>query len=66
VILVTLPFGGPGGQKDRPAIVLSTDVYHEEWDEVLVVALTSQAPRKLRATDYELQDWQAGGLHYPS
>jgi mRNA-degrading endonuclease toxin of MazEF toxin-antitoxin module len=65
-VLVPFRFSGPAGEKDRPAIVLSTDTYHDEWDELLVVALTSRVPRKRRPTDYELQDWQAAGLHGPS
>jgi mRNA-degrading endonuclease toxin of MazEF toxin-antitoxin module len=44
VVLVKFPFSGPAGQKNRPAVVLSTDAYHDDWDELLVVALTSQIP----------------------
>jgi len=44
--LVQVPFLSSGlqGQKVRPAVVLSTDDY-EEWDELLVVAVTSQRPQ---------------------
>jgi mRNA interferase MazF len=66
VVLVTFPYSGPGGNKDRPAVVLATDGYHDDWDELLVVGLTSRPPKAIRVTDYELQDWQAAGLHQPS
>jgi mRNA-degrading endonuclease toxin of MazEF toxin-antitoxin module len=66
VVLVPLRYSGPVGQKDRPAVVLSTDPYHDEWDELLVVAVTSRPPRKRRPTDCDLQDWQVAGLHQPS
>jgi mRNA interferase MazF len=66
VVLVQFPFSGPAGQKARPALVLSTDLYHDDWDEVLVVAITSQMPRTARPTDCPVQDWQTAGLHQPS
>ena len=66
VVLVTFPFSGPGGSKDRPAVVLSTDPFHDDWDELLVVSLTSRPPKTSRLTDYELQEWQAAGLHQQS
>jgi mRNA interferase MazF len=66
VVLVQFPFSGPSGKKDRPAVVVSTGAYHDEWDELLVVAITSRPPRTTRATDYALLDWKAPGLHQPS
>ncbi len=66
VVLVCFPFSDASGQKERPAIVLSADTYHEEWNEILVVAITSRPPRTLRPTDYALQDWQSAGLSQPS
>jgi len=66
VVLVQFPFSGPGGKKDRPAVVVSTDTYQEDWDEVLVAAITSRPPRTTRTTDCALQDWKTAGLHQPS
>ncbi|MFA0756128.1 MAG: hypothetical protein BDTLLHRC_000619 [Candidatus Fervidibacter sp.] len=62
VVLVSFPFSDASGQKERPAIVLSTDDYHEEWNEIIVVAVTSRQPKTLRKTDCELKDWHAAGL----
>ena len=62
VVLVSFPFSNASGQKERPAVVLSTDDYHEEWNEVIVVAITSRQPKTLRKTDCELKDWHAAGL----
>jgi mRNA interferase MazF len=64
VVLVQFPFSGPGGTKDRPAVVLSTEIY--DWDELLVAAITSKPPRTTRKTDCPLLDWKAEGLHLPS
>jgi mRNA interferase MazF len=66
VLLVQFPFSGGTGSKARPAVVLSTDLYHEEWDELLVVSITSRPPRTLRPTDHALQDWRPAGLSQPS
>jgi mRNA interferase MazF len=62
VVLVPFRFSGPGGQKERPAVVLSTNAYHDDWDELLAIAVTSRPPRTLRPTDCLLQDWQSAEL----
>jgi mRNA interferase MazF len=66
VVLVPLSYSGPAGQKTRPALVISTDTYHDEWDEIIVVAITSQSPRRMRPSDCPVRDWQGAGLHQPS
>jgi mRNA-degrading endonuclease toxin of MazEF toxin-antitoxin module len=66
VVLVSFPFSGPAGTKDRPAVVISTDHYHDDWDELLVVAVTLRLAGTQRLTDCILQDWQAAGLQRPS
>jgi PemK-like, MazF-like toxin of type II toxin-antitoxin system len=66
VILIQFPFSSASGQKDRPAIVLSTDLYHDQWDELLVLAVTSRSPKTMRPTDCAITDWRAAGLQYPS
>src|SRR5713101_7636852 len=67
VVLVSLPFSSQAGQKNRPAVVLSCDPYHDDWDEILVVAVTSQAPKSAnRTSDCFLVDWQQAGLNQPS
>ena len=66
VVLVQFPFSSPTGKKDRPAIVLSTNTYHDDWDEILVAAVTSKPPRKPRTTDCSIHDWTQAGLHQAS
>ncbi len=66
VVLVQFPFSGLSGKKDRPAVVVSTDPYHDDWDELLVVAITSRPPKTVRTTDCALEDWKTAGLHQPS
>ncbi len=66
VVLVPMLFSGLQGQKHRPAVILSTDDYHEEWDELLMVAVTSQTPVTARSTGCPIRDWPRAGLSHPS
>jgi mRNA interferase MazF len=58
----------PGAQvtKTRPAVVLSTAVYHEHGADVIVGLITTKSADPLRPTDYEIRNWKAAGLHAPS
>lgn len=47
-------------------MVLSTDPYHNDWDEILLVAITTVPPKNVRPTDCLLQDWRLAGLSHPS
>lgn len=66
VVRVAFPFSDATGAKERYAVVLSIDDYHQNWNELLIVGLTSRIPTNLRATDYLLQDWPVAGLTKPS
>jgi mRNA interferase MazF len=66
VLLVEFPFSSGIGKKARPAIVLSTDLFHQDWDEIITVGITSRRPRRLRNSDVAISDWQAAGLSQPS
>jgi hypothetical protein len=63
VVLVRFPFSGASGHKRRPGVVISTDIYHDQWDELLVVALTTKAPTAPRPTDCPVRDWHAVYRH---
>ena len=64
VIIVDFP--GAQGVKRRPAVVLSTAVYHANRPDVLISLLTSNIVAATTPTDYVLQDWSAAGLKQPS
>ncbi len=63
--VVVLDFPGVTGIKRRPAVVLSSTVYHASRPDVVVGLITSQAIA-LGPTDYLLQDWAGVGLRVPS
>jgi mRNA interferase MazF len=63
--VVTVDFPGVTGTKRRPAVVLSSETYHQSRPDVVVGLITSQT-KGLGITDYVLMDWQAAGLRVAS
>lgn len=64
--VVTVDFPGVEGVKRRPAVVVSTDSYHDARPDVILSLLTTNLKSATAATDYVLRDWQSAGLHSPS
>ncbi len=64
--IVVVDFVGATGVKRRPAVVLSTDLYHAHHPDVVLGTLTTQVSAATTPTDYVLQDWSTSGLHAPS
>lgn len=64
VIIVDFP--GSTGIKRRPAVVVSTELYHAHRPDVIVGLLTTNTAAATAPTDCVLQDWSAAGLHQPS
>ena len=65
VVLVEFIFSERIGSKRRPALVLSTDKYHNSRQELIIAAITSNVQRQLIG-DTKLKDWKESGLRYPS
>nr|CAA9298991.1 hypothetical protein AVDCRST_MAG63-5041 [uncultured Armatimonadetes bacterium] len=61
-----MDFPGVTGVKRRPAVVVSSDVYHAARPDVIVGLITSQTAVTFGPTDYVLQDWAGAGLRVPS
>jgi mRNA interferase MazF len=64
--IVTVDFPGVQGIKRRPAVVVSSSIYHQNRPDVIVGIVTSQIDRATTPTDHRLKDWQEAGLHRPS
>jgi len=64
--VVILDFPGVEGVKRRPAVVISSDLYHTHRPDVIAGLLTTKIADATAPTDYILQDWQVAGLRYPS
>lgn len=64
--VVVLDFPGVTGTKRRPAVIVSSSLYHNERPDVIAGLITSQTAVAVTATDYLLQDWAAAGLRRAS
>jgi len=62
VVLVVFPFTDQQGSKQRPAVVISSDGYHRNRPDVILMAITSQVRVPLGFGDALIQDWKTAGL----
>src|SRR5262245_60842979 len=63
--VVTVDFTGIAGTKRRPAVVVSSDLYHSCRPDLILGILTTRILQP-GPVDYALQDWSAAGLKQPS
>ncbi len=64
VVLVGFPFTNLAATKMRPAVVVSSEVFNSKGLDVILIAITSQIPRKIPAADHMLTtgDQRQAGL----
>ena len=65
VVLVDFIFSDESGVRRRPAVVISSDAYHNGRNEAIIAAITSQVERIL-VGDYLINSWKEAGLLFPS
>lgn len=65
IALVEFGFSEGTGSKKRPALIISSDTYHKNRQEIIVVAITSNIERILFG-DTKIDNWKQAGLIYPS
>jgi mRNA interferase MazF len=66
VILVPFPFADRLAEKQRPAIVVSSNGYQGSGGDLIIAQLTSRTNAPPRLGDHILRQWQAAGLPLPS
>lgn len=64
IILVPFPFTDLTELKTRPAVVLSTENYQNETNNLIVAMITSLSYSK--SYDYKIKDWKKANLLKPS
>jgi mRNA interferase MazF len=64
--VVLVDFTGVAQTKRRPAVVMSSVLYHSSRPDVILGLLTTDVAGSTAPTDYVLQDWSAAGLHRPT
>ena len=65
VVLVSFVFTDESGERRRPAVIVSSDAYHQSRQEAIIAAITSRTDRVL-VGDHLISDWQGAGLLFPS
>ena len=65
VLLVPFPFTDQSTAKRRPAVVVSSDAYHRERQDLIILAVTSQA-RPQALGEAAIAKWKEAGLLRPS
>ena len=66
IVLVPFPFTDQSAVKKRPAVVISSDAYHRERPDLIIMAITSQVWPTQTVGETFVQDWQGAGLLKPS
>ena len=66
VVLVTFPFTDQTGHKKRPALVVSSDAYHAERSDLILLAVTSQVRPVDVFGEAAVDQWKQAGLLRPS
>lgn len=66
VILVPFPFTERLAEKQRPAVVLSTEAYYASGNDLIIAQVTSRTNAPPRPGDHLLQGWREAGLPLPS
>ena len=63
VVLVPFPFTDQTSSKRRPAVIVSSDAYHQRGPDVIVMAITSQVIRAAgSAGEVLIDDWRGAGF----
>ncbi len=66
IVLVPFPFTDQTASKRRPAVVVSSEAYHRERPDLILLAVTSQIRPSTTVGEVIIQHWQQAGLLKPS
>ncbi len=66
ILLVAFPFTDQSATKRRPAVVISSEAYHSQRLDVIVMAITSQLRASSNFAEIQILQWQGAGLKLPS
>lgn len=66
VVLLPFPFTDQTTTKKRRAFVVSSDAYHRDRQNVILIAVTSQTRPPAGVGEFAVQRWKDAGLLKPS
>lgn len=62
VVLVSFPFTDQVTTKQRPGVIVSSNIYHQTHRDLILMAITSQIRVNTSYGEVALQDWHSAGL----
>lgn len=62
VVLVPFPFTDQSASKRRPAVVVSSEAYHNERPDLVILAITSQVRPTAGIGEVAVAQWKEAGL----
>lgn len=66
VYWLSFPYSDLGGEKHRPALVISNDGYNRQGDDIFVCAITTNLSKRPFSVPLEPKDFSEGSLPLPS
>ena len=66
VVLVPFPFSNQASIKKRPAVVISSTLYNETSQDIVILAVTSKIEKTSDIGECRIEDWRDAGLLKPS
>ncbi|MEM8779090.1 MAG: type II toxin-antitoxin system PemK/MazF family toxin [Cyanobacteria bacterium P01_G01_bin.49] len=66
ILLVRFPFTDQSSTKKRPAVVISSNRYHQEKSDLIIMAITSQISSSSQWGEVLITNFSACGLIKPS
>ena len=66
IVLVPFPFSNQTATKKRPAVVISSSLYNEKTNDIVIIAVTSKVGKHAEVGECLVADWQSAGLLKPS
>ena len=66
IVLVPFPFSNQTTTKKRPAVVISSSLYNEISQDIIIMAVTSQIEKTGEIGEYLIRNWKEAGLLKPS
>jgi len=66
LVLIPFPYTDLSATKTRPAVVVSSNTYHNFCSELLLAYISSQLTKAHPTLDHVLADWAMAGLPKPS
>ncbi|RJQ40146.1 MAG: type II toxin-antitoxin system PemK/MazF family toxin [Nitrospiraceae bacterium] len=66
IVLVPFPFSDQTIIKKRPAAVVSSNIYNDASNDIVIMAITSQTEKTIGIGECLIGDWQIAGLLKPS